>query len=78
MQAHENTRRVVVVGATGNIGTSVVNALDIDQAIGSIVSLSRREPPVTSKKTRWERTDIREDDLVARFASADVVIHLIS
>ncbi|MBB5156895.1 nucleoside-diphosphate-sugar epimerase [Saccharopolyspora phatthalungensis] len=54
----------------------MVDALDTDPAIATIISLSRREPPVTSTKVRWERTDITEDDLAARFASADVVIHL--
>ncbi|MGW5642494.1 NAD-dependent epimerase/dehydratase family protein [Saccharopolyspora sp. NPDC003752] len=76
MNAPESPQRVVVVGATGNIGTSVVDALDRDPAVGTIIALSRREPPVTSSKVRWERTDVTEDDLVARFASADVVIHL--
>ncbi|GAB3289265.1 NAD-dependent epimerase/dehydratase family protein [Parasphingorhabdus pacifica] len=36
--------RVVVVGATGNIGTSVLHALRRDPQVGEIVALSRREP----------------------------------
>ena len=34
--------RVVVVGATGNVGTSVVSALAADEAVESIVGLARR------------------------------------
>lgn len=76
MSAGEQARRVVVVGATGNIGTSVVEALNADPQVDAVIALSRREPAVTGPKTRWERTDILRDELVDRFASADAVIHL--
>jgi len=69
-------KRVAVVGATGNIGTSVVRALSDDPGIDEVLALSRRHPPVSSAKVRWQRTDVREDDLVDRFSSVDTVIHL--
>jgi nucleoside-diphosphate-sugar epimerase len=76
MDAARKPRRIVVVGATGNIGTSVISALTRDHDVDTIISLSQREPPVSSPKIRWERTDVRDDNLVDRFAAADVVIHL--
>lgn len=71
-----SSRRVAVVGATGNIGTSVIDALRDDSEVERIVALSRREPPVSNAKIQWQRTDIRDDELVDRFASSDTVIHL--
>ncbi|MBB5158424.1 NAD-dependent epimerase/dehydratase family protein [Saccharopolyspora phatthalungensis] len=76
MNAGGKSRRVVVVGATGNIGTSVVEALTADPEVATVVALSRREAAVTGPKTRWERIDILRDELVDHFASADAVIHL--
>ncbi|MER7014487.1 NAD-dependent epimerase/dehydratase family protein [Saccharopolyspora sp. NPDC000359] len=76
MAAPGGRRRIAVVGATGNIGTSTVAALETDPTVGEVLALSRREPPVTGGKVHWERTDVREDDLVARFAPVDAVIHL--
>lgn len=76
MAASASARRVAIVGATGNIGTSVVEALRGDPGVESITALSRREPPELGTGIDWERTDIREDDLVGRFTSADTVVHL--
>lgn len=76
MTSPEGTRRVAVVGATGNIGTSVVRALRDDPAVGTIKALSRRRPPDPGHGIDWERADIREDDLVGSFSSVDTVIHL--
>jgi aspartate-semialdehyde dehydrogenase len=36
--------RVVVIGATGNIGTSVVSLLGPDPEIDEIVEVARRRP----------------------------------
>lgn len=75
MAASGDHRRVAVVGATGNLGTSVVAALREDPDV-EITALSRREPPELGEGVDWERTDVREDDLVGRFASTDTVVHL--
>ena len=55
--------RVVVVGATGNAGTSVVSALAADGAVESIVGLARRPRGPAHPKVRWERADVRLTDL---------------
>ncbi|WP_227981328.1 NAD-dependent epimerase/dehydratase family protein [Nocardia spumae] len=68
--------RVVVVGATGNVGTAVVAALARASEVDSIVGLARRVPGVSLAGVEWQRVDIRRDDLVAPFRGADAVIHL--
>ncbi|BFV56470.1 SDR family oxidoreductase [Kitasatospora sp. CMC57] len=68
--------RVVVSGATGNVGTSVVEALGRDPAIGSVLGLARRVPEWSAPKTTWAAADICEADLTAHFDGADAVVHL--
>lgn len=68
--------RVVVTGATGNVGTSVLEALAGDDAVESIVGVARRVPSVTFPKTTWSAADVARDDLAPIFAGSDCVIHL--
>jgi nucleoside-diphosphate-sugar epimerase len=68
-------RRIVVTGATGNIGTSVVRALSEHPGVASVVGVARRQPAWTVAKTEWVAADVR-DDLTATFDGADAVIHL--
>lgn len=70
-------RRVVVVGATGNIGSGVVEALAADPTVESIVGVARRAPEWSPPKTQWHMADLAEDqlDLESIFSRADAVIH---
>jgi nucleoside-diphosphate-sugar epimerase len=70
--------RVVVVGASGNVGTSVLHALAGEEKVTSIVGVSRRKPEMTWPKTEWVTADISSssDDLVPVFRGADCVVHL--
>jgi nucleoside-diphosphate-sugar epimerase len=68
--------RVVVVGATGNVGTSVVSALAADDSVESVLGLARRPRGPAHPKVRWERADVRLTDLAPAFAGADAVVHL--
>ena len=68
--------RVVVVGASGNIGTSLLQTLAGEAAVDSVLGLSRRRPEVAVPKTEWAEADIREDDLRALLRGADAVVHL--
>jgi UDP-glucose 4-epimerase len=68
--------RVVVVGATGNVGTSVVSALAADESVESVLGLARRPGGPAHPKVRWERADVRLTDMAPAFAGADAVIHL--
>ncbi|MEV7013215.1 NAD-dependent epimerase/dehydratase family protein [Streptosporangium sp. NPDC051022] len=68
--------RVVVVGATGNVGTSVVSALVADQNVTSVLGLARRRPDWRPAKTTWRTVDVTTGDLASHFAGADAVVHL--
>jgi UDP-glucose 4-epimerase len=69
--------RVVVVGATGNVGTSVLRALADDPEVESVLGLARRVPRMRFPKTEWGQVDVaRSEDLAERFAGADAVVHL--
>ncbi|GGG16304.1 NAD-dependent epimerase [Rhodococcoides trifolii] len=67
---------VLVTGATGNLGTSVVDALTRNPGVAKIIGLSRRAPTWQPARTTFVEADIAEDDLVSAFAGVDVVIHL--
>jgi nucleoside-diphosphate-sugar epimerase len=68
--------RIVVVGATGNVGTSTLRALVADERVDSILGLARRLPQLEMPKVQWVEADVRSSDLVSLFQGADAVIHL--
>ncbi len=69
--------RIVVVGATGNVGTSLIEVLATEPAVDSVLGLARRPPEASSPgKVDWDRVDVTTSDLATRFRGADVVIHL--
>jgi ferritin-like metal-binding protein YciE/nucleoside-diphosphate-sugar epimerase len=68
--------RVVVTGATGNVGTSVIEALGGSPEVDEAVGLARRRPAWDPPKTSWIEADVLEADLEQAFHGADAVIHL--
>ena len=68
--------KVVVTGATGNVGTSTVKALSESEEIDEIVGLARREPTWSPAKTTWVEANVLSADLKEIFTGADAVIHL--
>jgi ferritin-like metal-binding protein YciE/nucleoside-diphosphate-sugar epimerase len=68
--------RVVVTGATGNVGTSTVEALSQSPEVEEILGLARREPARRIPKVSWVEADILSADLASLFDGADAVIHL--
>jgi UDP-glucose 4-epimerase len=68
--------RIVVTGATGNVGTSVVSALGRDGRVGEIVGVARRLPRWRPPRVRWVAADVGRDDLRSLLVGADVVVHL--
>ena len=68
--------RVVVTGASGNVGTSVLEALADEPEVESVVGLARRVPDTSYPKVEWRGADVTEDELVPVFAGADAVVHL--
>ncbi|MFJ4847018.1 NAD-dependent epimerase/dehydratase family protein [Streptomyces sp. NPDC088733] len=70
---------VVVVGATGNVGTSLVRALGEDPAVARITGIARRVPADwRPPRTTWVSADITDDStrLSGLFDGADAVVHL--
>jgi nucleoside-diphosphate-sugar epimerase len=68
--------RIVVIGATGNVGTSVVEALAPREGVSSILGLARRLPSAQYEKTTFAAADVARDDLVGHLRGADCVVHL--
>lgn len=68
--------RVIVTGATGNVGTSVVKRFSADSAITELVALARRPPARALGRARFVSVDVASDELAELFRGADAVVHL--
>lgn len=71
--------RVVVIGATGNVGTALLEAMETDPAITEVVGVARRHPETADQsagKISWQAADIDSADLDPLVSGADVVVHL--
>jgi UDP-glucose 4-epimerase len=68
--------RVVVTGATGNIGTSLLETLADDSHVDHVRGVARRRPRWAPARTSFAPADVRTDDLAALFTGFDAVIHL--
>ncbi|MGZ5321594.1 MAG: NAD-dependent epimerase/dehydratase family protein, partial [Solirubrobacterales bacterium] len=68
--------RVVVTGASGNVGTSLLAHLSADPEIDSTLGLARRLPQWRPEKVEWRAADVASDELEPIFAGADAVVHL--
>ncbi|CAD5922488.1 MULTISPECIES: SDR family oxidoreductase [Streptomyces] len=73
-------KRIVVTGATGNVGTSVVRALAADPEVGSVLALARRRPALKIAGVEWDTVDLSRDDseerLTGLLRGAYAVVHL--
>jgi UDP-glucose 4-epimerase len=68
--------RVVVAGATGNIGTSLLRSLEGEEKVESVVGLARRLPSLSMPKVEWASADVTSDDLAPHLEGADAVVSL--
>lgn len=71
-------RRVVVTGASGSIGSRVLDLLDADPRVDEVVGVARRPPAAEVRgKVTWVAADVSSDSSLAdAFRGGDVVIHL--
>jgi UDP-glucose 4-epimerase len=68
--------RIVVTGATGNVGTALLARLQRDPEVEAITGIARREPPTRPPRTTWLARDVAHDDLLPALRGADAVVHL--
>lgn len=68
--------RIVVFGATGNVGTSLVRALAAEPSVGPVLGVARRAPALALPGVDWAVADVGVDDLRPLVAGADAVVHL--
>src|SRR5919202_2051853 len=66
--------RVAVIGASGNIGTSVLHALTGDPEVSSITGIARRA--AGDGEIEWRKRDVARDDIRPDLEGADAVICL--
>src|SRR4051794_25838278 len=68
--------RVAVVGATGNVGSALLRALEHDERVREIIGIARRRPDREVPKVQWRTADVATDDLAPVLEGADAVVHL--
>ena len=68
--------RVVVVGASGNVGTSLLEVLAGEPAVDEVTGLCRRLPRLQFDKAEWRAADVTNAELAAHFRGAGAVVHL--
>jgi UDP-glucose 4-epimerase len=70
--------RVVVLGATGNAGTSVLAALAREERVEEVIGVARRIPKASFEKVSWRSADISDPntELAGLMRGADCVVHL--
>jgi nucleoside-diphosphate-sugar epimerase len=67
--------RIAVTGATGNLGTSLLEALADKSAVEEVVGIARRLPERTFERTRFVARDVGVHDLEPLFRGVDAVVH---
>src|SRR5919106_2047774 len=68
--------RIVVTGATGNVGTSLLRTLSADPTVEFVLGIARRLPGEAPPKCAYAAADVAVDPLVPLFRGADTVVHL--
>ncbi len=75
--------RVVVVGATGNLGMALLRRLKDEPSVEQVVGVARRPPGNDDPaeigfggKVSWVAADVRTDEVDTAFEGADAVVNL--
>lgn len=75
-------KRIVITGASGNVGTALLRRLTADDSDYEIVGISRRRPPSDDlyRSAHWHELDLAdpgvEPELLKVFRGAACVVHL--
>lgn len=80
MTGPATSRRIVVTGASGNVGTGVLRALAARHPGTQVVGVCRRPPAGGDDAVRWHAVDLAAPgataDLIPVLDGADAVVHL--
>jgi UDP-glucose 4-epimerase len=68
--------RIAITGATGNVGTSCLQAFAAEPQVTQIVGFARRIPGMAFPKTRFVTLDVSTDELEGQLEGIDVLVHL--
>ena len=72
--------RVVVTGASGNVGSALLRRLHREPEVTEVVGICRHPPAAGTgplhEGVRWVAADVSSDELAPHFAGADAVVHL--
>ena len=75
--------RVVVTGASGNVGTAVLTRLRACASVSELIALARRPPDAqdpadqdSGVRVQWHAVDVSRGDLEPVLRGADAVVHL--
>jgi nucleoside-diphosphate-sugar epimerase len=68
--------RIVVIGATGNVGSRLVPQLLAEPEVTSVVGIARRPPTAPDPRVEWHAADVTGASLTPLLRGADVVVHL--
>jgi nucleoside-diphosphate-sugar epimerase/putative sterol carrier protein len=69
-------RSVAVTGASGSLGTALLEQLCRDRDIERIVAIDRKPPPKTHRKIEFVDADVRDPAIAEHFAGCEGVVHL--
>jgi len=68
--------RIAVTGASGNVGSALLRALEADDQVDEVVAIARRPPAERTGKAVWRAADVSSDDLASLLRGANAVVHL--
>lgn len=68
--------RIAIVGATGNVGTSILRALASDPNVEAVRGIARRLPRASFPKAEFRAADVAVDPLEPLFEGMDAVMHV--
>jgi nucleoside-diphosphate-sugar epimerase len=68
--------KIVITGASGNVGTALIRALAADGRVSEIVGVARRMPQEHTPKVRWVTADLARQSVAAHLDGAGALVNL--